>query len=341
MSLINKMLKDLDSRQGATGGRPIFEGLQPGRRVLPGANRAVRLMALIGLILSVSALVWVFFGINSTPVPAPVAQAPVTPHPVKATPATLAPAPPVAALQPAPKIPARQVAAAPAAPRQATGNAGRETPVASPLPRAPAAGRMEKTDRPYTPEELVEEAYREAGSLRASGNGAGAERRLKELLATTPRHVRAREMLVSILNENGRWVEARATLEAGIASVPEHAAFRLYLARVLLEHTGEKEAITVLEEGRSSGRVDPELQAFLAALYQRVARHDDAVKAYREALGVNPQEGRWWVGLGISLEAQQDSNGAREAYQRALASTRLPANLAQYAEGRLQALAPR
>lgn len=339
MSLINKMLKDLDSRQGATGGRPIFEGLQPGRRVLPGTNRAVRLLVLTVLIFIVGGLAWVFLGINSAPVPVSVAKAPVTPPPVEVAPAAVAP--PVAASQPAPKIPARQAAVTPTAPRPASGNVVREAPVVTKLPREPAPGRMEKTDRPYTAEELAEDAYREAMSLRASGNGPGAERRLKELLATTPRHVKAREMLASIQVENGRWVEARTTIETGIARVPEHTAFRLYLARLLLEHSSEKEAIAVLEEGRAGGRADPELQAFLAALYQRAARHAEAVKAYREALGANAQEGRWWVGLGISLEAQQDSAGAREAYQRALASTRIPSNLAQYAEGRLQALTPR
>ncbi len=334
MSLINKMLKDLDSRQSTGGGqRPIFEGLQPGHRASPPARRKAWPLALVAVGIGAAAIAWMALGMPDAPAPVPVAAPPPVPGPaVVAT-----PTPPPAAPKPAPAMHARQSAAAPAAPRQA-GNTARENPAAS---RPQGAMRIEKTDRPYTAEELADDAYREAVSLRANGNSTGAERRLKELLAATPRHVKARELLVSIQNENGRWVEARGTLEAGIARVPEHVAFRLALARLLLQNSGEKEAIAVLEEGRAAGRTEPELLAFLAALYQRAARHAEAVKVYREALGVNAQEGRWWVGLGISLEAQQDSTGARDAYQRALASPRLPANLAQYAEGRLQALSPR
>jgi MSHA biogenesis protein MshN len=65
------------------------------------------------------------------------------------------------------------------------------------------------------------------------------------------------------------------------------------------------------------------------------------VKNYQVALAARPQEGRWWVGLGISLETQQDGGAARDAYRRALDTGRLTSSLARYAEDRLRALIAR
>ena len=56
--------------------------------------------------------------------------------------------------------------------------------------------------------------------------------------------------------------------------------------------------------------------------------------AFQEALALRPQEGRWWVGTGISLEAQKDWPQARLAYERARNSNIDP-RLSQYAEQRL------
>jgi len=56
-----------------------------------------------------------------------------------------------------------------------------------------------------------------------------------------------------------------------------------------------------------------------------------------KALGIRPQEGRWWLGLAISLEAEKNLPAAAEAYQRAKASV-LDPKLARYAEQRLTAL---
>lgn len=200
---------------------------------------------------------------------------------------------------------------------------------------------MEKTERPYTAEEQAENTYQEAARLKAQGNAFEAERQLKALLAAQPKHVKARELLVGIHFANGRVPEAQESLEQGVTQVPAHLAFRYQLARLYLERGDEPRAISLLEEARDQGHSDPELPAFLAALYQRVGRHADAVKNYQVALAARPQEGRWWVGLGISLETQQDSDAARVAYRRALDTGRLTSSLARYAEDRLKALVVR
>lgn len=353
MSLINKMLKDLESRQGAAspqpGGRPIFQDLHAVNRDRQRARSLV-----IGVLAAVGLAAAGYYGVThwdnrSTPTAATtlpmVAATPVSPAvDTAATLTSTAPAPVVtppatATVVPSPKppAPAKPAAARPSATKPVS--AKTKTVKAEAVPNA--AAQFERTERPYSAEELAENAYRDAAQLRAQGNPAEAERRLKTLLASNPKQVKARELLASIQLDSGRWAEAQETLEQGVTQVPEYLAFRFQLARLYLEHGADEQALALLESARRDGRSDPELYGFLAALYQRAGRHADAVKNYQEALALRPTEGKWWLGLGISLEATKNVSSARDAYRRALESGRLTASLSRYAEDRLRALAAR
>lgn len=363
MSLINNMLKDLEVRKDGAGRmqRPIFQDLHSAHsehRRGGGLWMAVLALTVLG---SAAYYSWNRWGddltrLTTSPAPA-VTRAPA-PLAISEPPAPVqesAPAPVAASQPPKPAVlpttprtdavdrvvnerpkPAR--AASPAAVNSSAPKTKTITATAS---AEAGPGRMEKTERPYTAEEQAENAYRTATRLNAQGNAAEAERQLKALLAAQPKHVKARELLVGIHLANGRVPEVQDTLEQGVAQVPAYLAFRYQLARLYLERGEEARAVDLLDEARRQGHSDPELPAFLAVLYQRSGRHADAVKNYQEALAARPQEGRWWVGLGISLETQQDSAAARDAYQRALETGRLAPNLARYAEDRLKALATR
>lgn len=348
MSLINKMLKDIEARQGGSGPnpRPIFQDLQPARATPAHSARG----PLVWVLLAVAVGGGGFFAWTRTPVtpsaPTQVVTAPV-PVMVEAVAAPVASEPsPVA-------TPALEQPAAPATPPPAKAERSPEPKAAPPARKTASvaksdsksepdsAARIEKVERPYTPEERAEMAYREAVQLRSQGETTAAEQRLRALLSEHPKHKAARELLAGIQLGGGRWLEGQATLEQGVAQVPAHLPFRFQLARLHLEQGAESQAIALLEQARQDGLADPELLAFLAAIQQRGGRHVDAVKNYRAALNLRAQEGRWWVGLGISLESQQDTSPARDAYRRALDSGQLPANLARYAEDRLKALVTR
>jgi MSHA biogenesis protein MshN len=60
------------------------------------------------------------------------------------------------------------------------------------------------------------------------------------------------------------------------------------------------------------------------------------VERYQAATRLAPNEGRWWAGLGIALDAAGKSADAREAYQKARSLPGLPADLAHYVEQRLR-----
>ena len=75
--------------------------------------------------------------------------------------------------------------------------------------------------------------------------------------------------------------------------------------------------------------------ALLATALQQQSRHAEAVQHYVTALRQQPDSSNWLVGLGVSLQAQGNTQGAAEAYQRAL-DLGLPASLSQFARDRLQ-----
>lgn len=243
---------------------------------------------------------------------------------------------PVEAAKPAPKPEA-------AKPMAASKPAVGEKPAALPAKKTKTIGageggeRIEKKERPQTAEELAEGAYREGVRFMQQGRPAQADQSLRLALTHDPKHLSARELLAGLQLEQGRSHDARVILEQGLVQVPEHVPFAQLLARLYVDQGAEQSAVTVLEGVRARGADQPEYLALLATVYQRIGRQADAVEAYRQALGLRPQEGRWWLGLGISLEAQKNFPAASEAYQRAKAGV-LDPKLARYAEQRLAAL---
>jgi len=195
--------------------------------------------------------------------------------------------------------------------------------------------RVDKKITPLTPEQQAESSYRQAANLLQQGRKEDAEQHLRSALTTHPEHIKARELLAGLELQNGRWREAQQDLEQGLAKVPAYYPFAQLLARVYVDHGSDQKAMAVMESSRQAGGRSPDYMAFLAELYRRSGKHAEAVKAYAEAINLNPQEGRWWLGMGISQEANQDWKAASEAYQRAIGSGGLDDNLMQYAKQRL------
>jgi MSHA biogenesis protein MshN len=197
---------------------------------------------------------------------------------------------------------------------------------------------MDKKMKPLSSSEKAEDEYRRAADLLQKGRMADAVKHLRLALNADAVHTPARELLAGLMLQQGHWHEAQELLEQGIGAVPAHYPFAQLLARVHVEHDADHKALAVMEGSRRAGAENPEYVAFLAALYQRAGKHAEAVKTYSEAVALNPQEGRWWLGMGISLEAVQDRDAAGAAYQRAINSGVLDDRLLQYARQRLAVL---
>jgi MSHA biogenesis protein MshN len=351
VSLINKMLKDLEARQNAPLGRPasrrMFQDLHP----VAERDAASRVLPWLAAVAAGAFIVTAYFGwqywragqgdapplqvaevVNPAPVvPAVSAGTNVTAEqaiPVTAEQPPLPVEPPVVAEKPAKAAPVKSASAA----REKKAGSATRADIAS-EPEG-AAGSMEKKAIPLTAEQTAENFYRAAMARMQQRQMAEAEQGLRAALGSSAKHIAAREALVGMLLERGRVAEAGPLLEQGIASVPQHTVFVRLLARIHVDQGQEGRALVLLEQKRTLAGKDADYLALLATLYQRAARHAEAASAFQEALNLRPQEGRWWVGAGISLEAQKNWPQARVAYERAR-SGNIDPRLQLYAEQRL------
>jgi MSHA biogenesis protein MshN len=147
----------------------------------------------------------------------------------------------------------------------------------------------------------------------------------------------ARQALAGILVGQGRMDDAKGLLGEGHALAPKHPGIAMMLARLLAERAELQRAADVLQAAAIAS-ASPEDHAFHAAILQRLERHADAAELYSAALRVAPNNGVWWMGLGISLAAVGRNDVAREAFNRARSSGALSPELSSYVEQRLRQL---
>ena len=116
-------------------------------------------------------------------------------------------------------------------------------------------------------------------------------------------------------------------LQEGVSRHPTHAQFVMLHARLLAEqgHTGE--ALTALEQAIGNTEPQAELFALAAALYQQQRNYEQSVRVYQRALQMQPQQGHWWMGLGISLEGAGKPAEAKVPTKRRCSAARSPRSL--------------
>ncbi|MHB0973115.1 MAG: tetratricopeptide repeat protein [Thiobacillus sp.] len=352
MSIINQTLRELDARAPDAA----FPGASL-RPVVAIPNRERGLWAAAGVLLALVGVgVWAMWKpaapeskiptgpmqrVAVSPAARPVASgAPpaAAPAPVPAPPVTaaaakqpVAVAAPPAAGQPVTDAPAnaRTRPIQPAAPSGAA-----PTMKLSPFPDEPAPVIRKKVDQP-TAEEIADERYRKAMTLVRNGMESEARPLLESAIELNPGHAAAREALAALLSEAGQNGEAEAVLRDGRAVAPDNARFALSLASLQAARGDMEGAAATLRSGIGGRGVDAGYHATLAAVLVRLKRYPEAARQYELALKQQPGQGTWWMGLGMSREAQGKADDARAAYRRALAAGDLPDALVNFVRAKL------
>lgn len=395
MSLVNKMLRDLDARRAGIDERGL---LQTAVSPLPvddegrGRQLAIGVFAVLGLGLAAALQFhWLPMDVEDVPMSVPLPPARPTPPPPVAPAAPVAPVavaeqeavaaqsapapdavPPAPTLQlaaeaglrlesqllslplpskiepapvaktevrPEPKTETKaDVKTASVAPRPAAKPEPKPEPRIAALPAASPStdGKIDK--QPLRPPALdrADAEYKQAVLVQRQGNVEEALTRFRRALADQPDHVGARQALAGLLLEHHRYDEADTVLRAGIEIGSARLAFATMLARLKVERGDVPTALDILLQQAAVGEKSADYQGFVAALLNRLGRHGEASARYRLATRLSPNEGRWWAGLGIALDAEGKNVEARDAYQRARALSGLSPDLLAHIDQRLK-----
>lgn len=371
MSVINKMLQDLDRRQ-ALGGAVEAAVVRPSTSSRTGGHEWFWRVLVVLLAAALAWMGWVAFHLmprkplatdlafqaaaeararpvakpaapaSAAAVPAPAAAAPL---PSEATPASgealklaLQLETPVRErTEPAPATaePAKAQAARAEIPKPAAATPAKTK--AAPAPQPAAKSSVDKRDRTRSASDTAETHFRRAALLLNHGRVSEAEDQLIAALQADPQHVAARQAYVALLLEQQRADVARRLLQEAVAINPGQATFALALARIHTEQGDYLAALDVMDRAGSVAR-NADFQALRGAALQRLGRHGDAVEAYQNAIRGGAQPATTWVSYGISLEASGRRAEAAQAYRRALSAGPLAPEAREYAESRARAL---
>jgi MSHA biogenesis protein MshN len=341
MSLVNKMLRDLDARRASDDDRAALPAAVTPLAARQEPRRGLSWLWLGTVLVAVGLVAAAWYGGSFTrnpeapaAVPAlavaePVARAALPSlrmdEELAAVPVVVSPRRPPAAVPKESERPAVDVAA----PRQLV--------VALPkVPPEPGEVRIDKQVRLPSPAERAEIDYRRGVLAQRQGNAENAAASYRSALEAYPEHAAARQTLAALLIEAKHFDEAEELLRKGTELASVRLASMLALARLKVERNQAPAALELLQKNAASGERSAEYQGFVGALLNRAGRAPEAVEHYRAATVLAPSEGRWWAGLGIALDAAGKGPEARDAYQKAHSLPGLPADLAQHVEQRLR-----
>lgn len=354
MSVINQMLRDLDARHASEQERT---GLPPQLRTLPPlpVTRSKQWW-LLAAGMAAGAVIAGFFAsvfMGSVPatLPAAVPPAPtfVAPRveeelrlPIEAGEMKLAtqlkafpepllvpdplpvvpPAAPPAIVKPKPE---------PAKPAPAP----RETKPAPPSP-PPAEAQIDKRSKDGRAHDQAEGEYNKGVQAVRRGDNAAGLLSLQRALELDPTLAKARQALLSVLVGGKQWDAARQAAQTGLALDPTQSGLAMILARLQFEQGDTAAALDTLTRHAAHATGNAEYQGLFAYLLQKQQRPAEAAQRFQAALALRPNEGRWWFGLGLTLESAGRGGEAKEAYAKAKEVGNLPTDMAAVVEQKLR-----
>ena len=313
MSVINQMLRDLDSRRGPANGAQLAAlqslGLVSTNRIQWPGSLAFLGWGLGGallIIISYQAVNWWMHKSRPAHVSAPVEQ-------LIADDSALAETVPAAKTGPAVSMPA---------PAEISDTQPQQTAVAevskSREPVAVADKIIPRPIRTLTPRQKAERVFVRAQQALANHQPQRGERLLRDTLNEFPGHTAARTQLVALLVSRQQTEKAELLLADGLSTDPYQLELARPYAQLLAARDVLMPALEALDRASNQAGADAESLALRAALLYRMDRHAESVIAYRRALDDQPQRALWWTGLAVSLEHSGESAQALAAYRRAV-----------------------
>ena len=339
MSLINKMLQDLDTRNAPTStvAPGVGTSARPVRAGGAFSEAFWRLLAVL-MLASVGVVGWIFWNLlpRAAVTEAAYQAALSRPRPVEAAPApvvaAVAPAPAAAAQQPAPvaaPAPATQPAPAPSVPPQPEPRAEKAaapSPKSAPRPEARAAAAPQQAASGATviadgaaPGTMrLDRALPTPRAPRAESRG---EPKLERRESSNPREQADAEYRrgVGFVNQ-GRIAEGVDSMRAALTVDPTYEAPRQTLVSLLLESRRYDEAAALLQQSLDLNPANRRYARLLARIQLERGDPPGALAVLQKHAGEPPRDADYQALTAAVLQRLTRHKEAVDAYQSALAS---------------------
>jgi hypothetical protein len=169
-------------------------------------------------------------------------------------------------------------------------------------------------------------------------NDAEVVRLLEKILLIAPLELRTRKQLATLLFSTNQLIKAQLILAQGIIHTPADSSLRLMQSRIFFKLGDNKSAFTVLSEHPYSALANDELVSFRAALAEKIGKYGNAQQDYQILVQRNPTDAKWWLGLGVSQDKQKLNKQAINSYQQAQSLNQLPQQVDSFLAERIHLL---
>ena len=184
-----------------------------------------------------------------------------------------------------------------------------------------------------SPKALAANKITQAEKAMERNDLASAESLFEEILMLTPAHETARKQLAALWYGKKYYQDAINLLSQGIAIAPKAEEMRLMSARIYYEQERTRQAYNILKPIKLSNSV--EIQTLLANVSAELNEHESAIFSYRKLITQEPEVGRWWLGLAVSLDSLGKFVPAIDAYKKSITQNNLSTSAMQFAQQRL------
>lgn len=183
-------------------------------------------------------------------------------------------------------------------------------------------------------EQLAKQAEGKAEKALDNNNLKLALEQYQEALRYTPNNIQVRQKLSALYYGKGEPRKSFELLQKGISLQPDSVALRMSLAKLLMKEQQAQAALSVLSAMPSQPTV--EYLSLRGVLAQKNDQDIIALGSYQKLVELEPQSGRWWLGLAIQQERTLEFEQAELSYSKALQGIGLSSQSQQFIRERLE-----
>jgi len=199
-----------------------------------------------------------------------------------------------------------------------------------------AKSSMSVSRRHLTPAELVSQKLISAEKAINNNNISKAESLFEEVIIIEPSHSLARKKLAALWFGRKSYQQAINLLSQGINLDKSDSDLRMLKAQIQLKQRQLRNAYNTLIPLATLEHAD--YQAMLANVAQQIKAYDSAIIAYQLLAKIQPQLGKWQLGLAIVYDKNGQFSIAQQTYKKALSKNDLSRASTDFAQQRMQAL---